>query len=283
MPTTLHEIPLALLDEEPSILLALLRAASGPALVADEVARMDTAFAELAPATYAADRVYVAQRSGQSVGALVVEMQRAVDDEKRWRWPAYLASAHARLRVPTWLVVLTLDARVASWAGKPLATFHDGSLRPVVIGPEEIPRAPAASLELSVLAAMAHGRGEGEVGGALALHALARIREAPDLDRARARLYTDVVLASLDEIARHVLEATMDTAGWEWQSDQVKAWVAEGKAEGISEGERRAVRVLAEALGLAWTDEHAARVARASQSELDALLRTLARERRWPE
>jgi hypothetical protein len=290
VPTPLHEVPLAILDDRPELLLELVAMAGGPHLEADVVEALQETFAQIEPATYAADRVYSLSVRDARVAALVVEMQRASDAEKRWSWPLYLASAHGRLRVPTWLVVLTLDDDVAIRARAPIATFHGGVLAPIVIGPEALPREPtAATPELAVLATIAHGRGAR--GGTLAAHALLAIRDAPQLDATRARLYNDLVLASIDDLARIALEAEMKTEGWVWQSDFAKHWVGVGEAQGLErgreegreEGERRAVRLLCSALSIEWTDARAAYVRGASLVELDTLVDALARERRWPE
>ncbi|MFO0680636.1 MAG: hypothetical protein U0234_01230 [Sandaracinus sp.] len=281
VPTSLHEIPLALLDDRPELLLDLLARAGGPVLEADTIEPVQETFAQIEPATYAADRVYLLSRNAARIGALVVEMQRSVSAEKRWSWPLYLASAHARLRVPAWLVVLTLDRTVAEHARAPIDSFHGGVLAPFVIGPDALPTVPgAAGAELAVLSTMAHGRGA--AGGVLAARALLAIREARHLDEARARLYNDLVLASIDELARIALEAEMKTEGWVWQSDFAKHWVGVGREEGREEGERRAVRLLCLAVGVPWTEERAAQVARATLDELDALVEALGRERRWP-
>jgi hypothetical protein len=274
----MHEIPLALLDEEPSMLLGLVRAAGGPLVDADDVVPVRESFADVVPATYAADRVYLARRGERPVAAFVVELQRQADSGKHFSWPMYLASAHARLGVRTSLVVVTLDRAVARWARRPIPTFQDGCLAPHVIGPDEIPRdLEGASLELMVLATMAHG--EGAVGGAIAVRALSELRIAVGeerLDGARMRLYTDLVLASIDDVARKFVEGLMiDIKNWEPQSDFAKHWKREGRTE--------AAHAVCTALGIAWTPAREARVSGASAAELETLLAAVVRDRRWPD
>lgn len=298
MPASMHEIPLALLDERPTMLLELVSAAGGPRLACDEVVAVRETFADVAPATYAADRVYLAKHEGVAMAAFVVELQRRADPDKHGSWPLYLASAHARWRLPCWLVVITLDRGVARWAARPIATFHGGALAPLVIGPDQIPDPPEpASLELLVLATMAHG--EGARGGMLAVRTLSEVRAAATLehlDDVHVRLYTDLVLASLDAIARNYVEATMiDIKNWEPQSDFARHWKTEGRVEGRTEGRvegrtegrteglTAGLRALCDVLGIAWTTAHEARVAAASPAELEALLASVRRERCWPE
>ncbi len=247
VPTSIHEIPLALLDERPSMLLELLRAIGGPDLAADDLTPVSETFAQIEPATYSADRVYEAR-----------------------------------------------------FAGEPIATLHGGVLAPFVIGPGDIPRvALGASAELAVLSTMAHGTGS--LGGEIAAVALTAVRDATHLDEARARLYNDVVLFSIDDVARAALEASMDTMGWEWKSDFARHWVGvgveqgreqgreqgleQGREQGLErrreEGERRAIRTLCEALGIGWNDEREARLARASLDDLEELLKRIVKARAW--
>jgi tetratricopeptide (TPR) repeat protein len=64
---------------------------------------------------------------------------------------------------------------------------------------------------------------------------------ARDLDDERSRLYADLVLASVDEAARAILEALMASGNYEYQSDFARRYVAQGKAEGIAEGKAEGI------------------------------------------
>jgi len=55
---------------------------------------------------------------------------------------------------------------------------------------------------------------------------------ARGLDDERARLYADLVLASVDEAARAILEAVMASGNYEYQSDFARRYVAQGEAAG---------------------------------------------------
>ena len=88
------------------------------------------------------------------------------------------------------------------------------------------------SPELAVLSVMLHGR------GADALRvAEATLTAARSLDDERARLYADLVLASVDGAARAILEALMVSGKYEYQSDFARRYVAQGRAEGREAGE----------------------------------------------
>jgi hypothetical protein len=55
---------------------------------------------------------------------------------------------------------------------------------------------------------------------------------ARSLDDERARLYADLVLASVDGAARAILEALMVSGKYEYQSDFARRYVAQGEAAG---------------------------------------------------
>ncbi|MBI4706034.1 MAG: hypothetical protein HY744_33490, partial [Deltaproteobacteria bacterium] len=106
----------------------------------------------------------------------------------------------------------------------------------LVLGPDAVPlvtavEQAAAAPELTVLSALAHGSGARAVQVALA--ALGAIQ---GLDDERARLYLDLVMASLVEAARRALEAVMADGTYEYQSDFARRYVAKGRAEGEARG-----------------------------------------------
>jgi hypothetical protein len=145
---------------------------------------------------------------------------------------------HARRRGATCLVVVALDAAVAVWAARPIASVQPGSpFTPLVIGPERIPRSDPSSPELAILSALAHGAstdGERVIGAAVAaIPAL-----APD----RAALYFDLLLGALGDVARSALENVMRAYKYEYQSDFAKKYFGEGLEKGREEGRRDALR-----------------------------------------
>ncbi|MFC4310340.1 DUF4351 domain-containing protein [Steroidobacter flavus] len=83
----------------------------------------------------------------------------------------------------------------------------------------------------------------------------------------RARLYFDLILNSISEAAREVLLETMRPFKYEYQSDFVKGYVAQGRAEGR-------VAILTRQLTVRFgslSDEVKARIASKSIEELDAI------------
>jgi hypothetical protein len=97
------------------------------------------------------------------------------------------------------------------------------------------------------------------------------------LEDERAKLYVDLVLASVDGAARAILEAIMASGNYEYQSDFARRYVAEGKAEGRAEGEAaraaHAILTVLAARGLAVADEVRARITASTDlAQLDAWL-----------
>ncbi len=208
------------------------------------VALANAEFTQAVPLERRADAVVTIEQHGAVTHAFVVEVQLAVDPEKAFSWPLYVASLHARVRCATSLVVLAPDEAVATWARRPIATFGAGPFRPVVLGPDEIPRITSFDdavrmPELAVLGALVHGDEPGaEPVVEAVVHALAR------LDDPIAQSYLDLVLSSFPDIARVALEGLMPLTNYEYKSDFAKECVAHGRSEGREEGRVDAARNL---------------------------------------
>jgi hypothetical protein len=240
MPSLTHDALLQLFRNRPTLAPELLRdVLHTPVPAFDHVRVGDATLTEIVPTEYRADLVLLLEGAdgGAPAAALVVEAQLGRDADKRWSWPVYLASLRARLRCDVALLVVTSDSAIAGWAATPIDTGHPGwVLVPLVLGPQAVPvvrevSAAERSPELAVLSVMLHGHGEDALDVAEAALAAAR-----DLDDERSRLYADLVLASVDEAARAILEALMASGNYEYQSDFARRYVAQGKAEGKAEG-----------------------------------------------
>ncbi|MGH3943377.1 MAG: hypothetical protein ACRDTG_33095 [Pseudonocardiaceae bacterium] len=128
-------------------------------------------------------------------------------------------------------------------------------------GIEDAVRAP----ELAVLSAMAHG---GRPDGLGVLDALLGALEA--VDEQRATLYSDVVLAVLPVAARRYLEALMTSRTHGYQSEFVRRYVFQGRAE----GEAKAVLTVLHARGIDVPEDARTRIIECSDLEqLDAWVR----------
>lgn len=91
------------------------------------------------------------------------------------------------------------------------------------------------------------------------------------LDPEHSALYVDLVLSSLSEAARKVLQENMRADGWEYRSDFAKHYVAEGRAEGLAQGRVALVmRLLASRFG-ALSEGVTEKLKSSSIEELDAI------------
>ncbi|GAA4623652.1 hypothetical protein GCM10023196_020680 [Actinoallomurus vinaceus] len=193
--------------------------------------------------------------------AVVFEVQRKRDPEKRWSWPVYIAGLRARKRCPVILLVMCVSATVADWCAQPIDLGHPGlTLTPLVLKPDAVPvvtdrQEAIRSPELATLSAVAHGTGpyRREVFNAL-------LSGAAAIDDERAKLYIDIVCAILPQIAKQELEEMMLSGTYEYKSDFARRYVAQGKAEGKAEGEATAILKVLAARGIPVSDEARGRI-----------------------
>ena len=264
MPSMAHEILVDLFKNRPSLAAEILVEVLGISLPDYTEARISsTDLTEIQPAEYRADIVVILFYNGKPVRVVIVEVQLAVDPQKRLSWPAYVTVARAVHGCPAALLVVAPDPAVAGWCAEPIETGVPGFVLrppvlhrtaiPVVTDPGEAARRP----ELGVLSAIAHG--QTEQGATIAAAVLPAIQE---LDDDRVKLYYDLVYNSLNEAARRALEEIMK--GYEYQSDFAKKYVAQGRAEGRAEGRTeeaaRNVLTVLRARGLAVPDDARERI-----------------------
>lgn len=239
MPTIEHEAPLVLLREEPSLVATLLREALGVTLPAFATAEVsDAEFTQALPVERRADLVVCLRdgsRQRRTVAGVVVEVQRGRDGRKRWSWPLYLASLHARLRCPTVLPVLATTDRVARWAAAPIATFQPNSpFVPLVLGPAQVPRlAPERAVRepwLALLAGIVHGNGPDGVEAVRA--AVAALRMIPRTSREPCY---DALDRTLNEVMRLVLESQMHFENYEFKGPKAMRQMAAARLSAVRE------------------------------------------------
>ncbi|MFI9509965.1 hypothetical protein [Nocardia sp. NPDC052566] len=259
MPSQLHEVLTEMFRDHPTLAAGLLTEAFGIAVPAYQQAHASSCdFTDVGPKEFRGDTALVfADETGTVVLGIVVEIQLCRDPSRHWKWPVYVSTLRARLECPAYLVVVCPDSGIAAWCRSPIELGHPGLvLNPLVLGPDAIPIVtdPAvarAEPERAVLSSLAHGEGPqaDDVFGAL----LAGLSSTDD---ERAKLYYDLVAASLSAAARHRLEELMaSTFKYEYQSDFARKYVAQGRAEGRVVEAARAVLNVLEARGLAISED----------------------------
>ncbi len=253
MPSLDHEAPLVVLREQPRLVATLVQDGLGlplPAFATVEIG--DAGLTQAMPAELRADLV-VHLRGGPPEHAIVmgiiVEVQRARDDDKRWSWPLYVAALHARLACPTCLIVLATDDAVARWAARPITTLQPGSpFVPLVLGPDRIPRVAIERARqepwMAVLSGLVHGnRVNGTAATLAALEALGMLPEH------LANVCYDLIRGSLNEAARRALEEEMQPGKYEYRTEFARRYFGEGRQEGMLEGARAVVLSLVDRHG----------------------------------
>ena len=240
MPSYLHELLLLLFRNRSQSAAELLRALDVQLPQFDTVSIDSSDLNDLRPTEYRADLVLFLVQGTEKVLGIVVEVQLGRDDDKRYAWPAYVANLRARYQCPACLLVITVEETVARWARKSIELGPGTRCTPWVVGPSNAPsitdvQEAEQNVELAVLSAIEHGNSANTTLASQV--ASAAILASATIDEHRFRLYLDLVLISLSERTRpEVLRTMKNSLGFEYQSDFVRGFVAQGLAEGQAKG-----------------------------------------------
>ncbi|HVW70845.1 MAG TPA: DUF4351 domain-containing protein [Steroidobacteraceae bacterium] len=278
MPSYLHELLLLLFRNRSESAADLLRKLDVELPEHDGVRAEPSDLSDLQPAAYRADLVFFLMRGPQRVLGIIVEVQLGRDEDKPYVWPAYIANLRVRHRCPVCLLIITIDEAVARWAGKSIELGPGTRCSPWVVGPSNTPavtelRTAKENVELAVLSAIEHGQN-------LDIPLVARIAStaivaSADIDAERSRMYLDLILISLLKNAPEAVEATMNSLGYEYQSDFARRYFAEGKAEGWTEGKAEGrLELVLKQLALRFgplTEVTQASLQKAQSAQLDAV------------
>jgi hypothetical protein len=261
-----HEAPLELCHRHPQLLPKLLDLC-GQLLPAATIAEPYPArFNQIAVEEWEADGAMVLRNGQEPVGAVVLEIQRQHDPDKRSSWPLYTAALHAKHRglLKTYLLVIATNRQTAQWAQQPIVTCQPHApFRPLVVGPDDVRRldseeAARADLPLAMLSAVLHVNDAG--GEVDATHAL---RAADAVGGPEAALWLYGLLRGLVDDERLLLlqEMIKMLNPWanykprtQWERDHYNAGVADGETKGEARGEAKALLRILSSRGLSATD-----------------------------
>ena len=257
MPSRKHEMVVEMIRQRPALAADLLQCVRSGLVPPFHEATLESGdLSEHVPAAYHADAL-VTLHGDRGEFAVIVEFQRKPDQRKHLSWPAYLATARARLKCPVMLLVICPKGGVARWARRPIALGHPGLvLTPLVLGPEEVPVLTTADVdnvapELTVVSALVHGAGPD---GEKVLSAL--LDGARKVGPEQANVYIDEVFAVLPQTARELLEALMETKNREYKSEFARRYFSEGEAR----GEAKAVLAVLSARGIEVPEQDRVRI-----------------------
>jgi hypothetical protein len=140
---------------------------------------------------------------------------------------------------PVCLLVITIEETVARWAGRSIELGPGTRCNPWVVGPSNTPAVTGLqdareNVELAVLSAIEHGQSP-DIPLAARIASAAIVASA-DIDAERSGLYHDLILISLSANTREALKSTMNSLGYEYQSEIIRRYFGQGKAEGLVEG-----------------------------------------------
>lgn len=271
MPSLSHDILVELFRNRPRLGGELLHACAGIDLSGDTVELGSSDLSQVVPTEFRADAVIVFRdRDKKAVAALVVEVQRTRDRDKRRTWPVYVAVLRARHDCPVTLLVIAPDPAVAQWARRPIELGHPGfTLHPLVASHDNIPklegldeakRAP----ELTVLSAIVHPELQ------IARAALAAI---PLLPTDQQKVIFETVMLNLPQtVQRRLLEDAME--GRYQPIDWMQELYEKGLRAGRQEGREGVVTLLREKFAI--VDAAIEEQLRGSERDLRPLIVALA-------
>jgi hypothetical protein len=167
MPTLEHNAIVEMFRENPALaphFLAILFRIEVPPHAS--VAVVESSLDQLVPVEFRADLVLeLRDAKGAIVLAIVLEVQRDEDPDKKYSWPVYVTVVRAKKRCGTVVLVVAPDAAVAAWAAEDIDLgLGCGNVKPLVLGPAAVPEiidpvVAEQEVELTVLSAVAHGNG----------------------------------------------------------------------------------------------------------------------------
>lgn len=231
MPGAEHETLAELVSLDPVRVATLLSVCAGVKVPTFDVVRMaDSDLSNRNPTQHHADNVLLLEGADKTRYAIVVEVQRARDDDKAYAWLVYLAMTRSRHQCPAMVVVIATNKTAETFASTPIDTGHPGyPFTPVVLGPDNIPRihdpAEAAADPCTATIGVIVHQDETDQ-----LHAYAET--VNHLDEALARKYAGLALQAFTENPRKILERIMTDERYDYWGNLASEKIQEGRHEG---------------------------------------------------
>lgn len=269
-----HQAPIELCLRHPDLLPKLLGLCGQPMPLETVAEPYPARFNQISVEEWEADGSMVLRQGQEPIGAVVLEIQRQPDPDKRFSWPLYTAALHAKHRglLKTYLLVVATNRSTARWAQQPIATCQpQAPFRPLVVGPDDVGRldsedAASADLPLAMLSAVLHVNDEGgEVDAVRALRAADAVA-GPD---AAVWLYgllrgivDDERLLLLEEMIKMLNPWANFKPRTPSERENYNAGLADGEAKGEARGEAKALLRILASRSLSMTEEQRGQILR---------------------
>lgn len=241
MPSFLHESAIDLIRRQPEFvadLLGRLLHVRVPRFT--EASKVDTNFSQVVPIEFRADAVVLFTLDSRRVFGVIVEVQLQPDGDKLFSWPVYATVARADKRCPFAVLVMTADLATARWAERPIELGGHNVFRPLVVGPDGVPKVTDADeasrhLHFAMLSALVYGKGDEATAAAIGIAVARAIQRLPEDQR---KVYSPMLDAALSPAARKAI--TMEIGLETFFTDEYKQAKAEGREQGRAEGRAEA-------------------------------------------
>ncbi len=178
---------------------------------------------------------------------VLIESQTERDDERRRRWPYYIAHLHDKYRCPVVLVVVSSKASTAKWAREPirigLPDLISMAVFPAALGPDNVPPVTdvaeaSRDVPYAVFSACANSRGPQLHG---ILEALAAALDT--IDTETATVLAEFTEAGLDgTTGQQIWRALMAIKTFPYVSELRSQGREEGRQEGLQEGRQEGLQ-----------------------------------------
>ncbi|THV41311.1 hypothetical protein [Glycomyces buryatensis] len=238
-----HEAIIELSKKVPGLLSNLIAQATGEEVPAHDAVRHSGEAANLlVPIERLSDGVQVFYRDESPQLAAVFEMQHATERRKKRDWPYFVAAMELEHDCPAVLIVVTVSAKTAAWARKPIEFgFGRCVMRPIVICLEELE--PGDDMGFMLLFALREKASRGDLEQLW--------REINTVPEDLAKLYADIVGVGLfGTDSYEIWSDLMKIEDIRYEHPYAQELIAKGKAQ----GEARAILEVLSSRGFEVSD-----------------------------
>jgi hypothetical protein len=204
---------------------------------------------------------------------VIVEVQTEWKDEKHFRLPGYMTRAFEDHRLPTELVLVCPNDRVALKYRKGIKLGPDNTIQVHAVGRSDFPATGAEHLPTAAAAVITAVYGKAPEGRKAERFISTLDQRLGTIEPGRAADYIKHLLTILEDEPARMLEELMRTQTRPYHSEYSDSLRAEGLEQGLEQGLRRALVLILEGTPSGLTDEQRQQIERCTDlTQLDAWL-----------